>query len=199
MEENQKNQDNKKENVFEETFGDLLNGEEPKKNNVVMPKANETLEDTLFTEEAKELTPEQMEQAAQDYIPPSIGDDKWEQFVSRTPLPPLTRDQEARAVSIGLQEVAKIKQYMMYVHRHMMNEFTKIYSIFPLAVSKDFDEVFGKAHKEMAAILEDVENLVAGNIDRVEAVKANFQLHQSYEEKRLSILYDLLEHYNNKK
>lgn len=199
MDENQKNQDNKKENVFEETFGDLLKGEEPNKKNVVMPKANETLEDTLFTEETKELTPEQMEQAAQDYIPPSIGDDKWEQFVSRTPLPPLTRDQEARAVSIGLQEVAKIKQYMMYVHRHMMNEFTKIYSIFPLAVSKDFDEVFGKAHKEMAAILEDVENLVAGNIDRVEAVKTNFQLHQSYEEKRLSILYDLLEHYNNKK
>jgi len=199
MGKNQENQENKKDNVFEDTFGELLDSKEPKNNNVVMPQANETLDEALFAEETKELTPEEMEQAAQNYIPPSIGDEKWEQFVSRTPLPPLTRDQEARSVSIGLQEIAKIKQYMMYVHRHMMNEFTKIYAIFPLAVSKDFDEVFSKAHREMAAILEDVENLVAGNVDRVEAVKEDFKLHQSYEEKRLSILYDLLEKYNNKK
>ncbi len=115
------------------------------------------------------------------------------------PLPPINREQESRAVSIGLQEIRKMKEYMLYIHRHMINEFNRIYASFPILFAKDFEDKFGTAHKELVTIMEDIEHLVAGDIDHVEAVKNDFKLTQIFEEKRLSLLYDLLEHYNKKK
>ncbi|MES9681694.1 hypothetical protein ABWK22_02015 [Gottfriedia acidiceleris] len=194
-----KNELNKNGNVFEKTFGDLLKGNEEKENAVVH-QPEDSLEEALYGEEENPSLPnEVIEQAIQDYIPPSIGDEQWEEFVSRTPLPPMDRDQEARAVSIGLQEIRKMKEYMMYTHRHITNEFEKIYAMYPIAFAGEFEEHFGKAHKSIIEAMEDMENLIAGDIDRVEAVKNNYKLLQTFEEKRLSILYDLLEHYNNKR
>lgn len=188
----------KESGVFEKAFGELLKGKDEKPNAVVhQPKDN--LEEVLSgAEENTTLSHDEMEKAAQNYIPESIGDEQWEQFVSRTPLPPINREQEARAVTIGLQEIRKMKEYMMYIHRHMTNEFTRIYATYPLLFAKDFEEQFGGAHKEMISTMEDVEHLIAGDIDRVEAVKTDYKLLQTFEEKRLSILYDLLEHYSKK-
>lgn len=194
---NEKKQDNES-SVFEKTFGDLLGNNDEEKN-VVVHQPEGDLEEVLFGEEENTtLSHEEMEKAVQDYIPPSIGDEEWEDYVSRVPLPPINREQEARAVSIGLQEVRKMKEYMMYINRHMTNEFNRIYATYPLLFAQDFEEVFGTAHKEIVTIMEDVEHLIAGDVDRVEAVKNDFKLLQTFEEKRLSILYDLLEHYNKK-
>ncbi|HDR4736880.1 TPA: hypothetical protein QCR36_003931 [Bacillus cereus] len=189
----------KKSDVFQETFGGLLD-DNKKERDAVVHQPKEKLEDVLFgAEENQTLSHEDAEKAAENYIPPSIGDEQWEQFVGRVPLPPINREQESRAVSIGLQEIRKMKEYMLYIHRHMINEFNRIYASFPILFAKDFEEKFGTAHKELATIMEDVEHLVAGDIDHVEAVKNDFKLTQIFEEKRLSLLYDLLEHYNKKK
>ncbi|MDA1616469.1 hypothetical protein PDK03_07720 [Bacillus cereus group sp. TH204-1LC] len=189
----------KKEDVFEETFGGLLDSNKKEPDAVVHQPENK-LEDVLFGEEENNtLSHEEAEKAAENYIPPSIGDEQWEQFVGRVPLPPINREQESRAVSIGLQEIRKMKEYMLYIHRHMINEFNRIYASFPILFAKDFEDKFGTAHKELVTIMEDIEHLVAGDIDHVEAVKNDFKLTQIFEEKRLSLLYDLLEHYNKKK
>ncbi|WP_263117534.1 hypothetical protein [Bacillus subtilis] len=196
MSKNKKNQEEKE--VFEKTFGDLLS--EDRNKEVLISNPEDTLDEALFgAEENKPLTDEEREAAAGEYIPPSIGDEQWEQFSSRTPLPPINREEEARAVSIGLQEIRKMKEYMLYIHRHMTNEFMRIYATYPLLFSKNFDESFEKAHKEIVAVMEDIEHLIAGDIDQVEAVKTDYKLYQIFSEKRLSLLYDLLEHYNKKK
>ncbi|MGM2632425.1 hypothetical protein [Bacillus cereus group sp. Bce040] len=189
----------KKSDVFEETFGGLIESSKEKPDAVVHQPENK-LEDVLFGEEEnKTLSHEEAEKAAENYIPPSIGDEQWEEFVGRVPLPPINREQESRAVSIGLQEIRKMKEYMLYIHRHMINEFNRIYASFPILFAQDFEDKFGTAHKEIITIMEDIEHLVAGDIDHVEAVKNDFKLTQVFEEKRLSLLYDLLEHYNKKK
>ena len=157
------------------------------------------LEEILFSENGEPMTDEEWEKASQDYIPESIGDEQWEAFVSREPIIPLNREQEARAVTIGLQEIRKMREYMLHTDRHMMNEYNRIYASYPLLLQKDFEEVMGKAQKELIAIMEDMENLIAGDIDQLEAVKSDFKLHQAFEEKRLSILHKLLEHYNKRR
>ncbi|MFE4029280.1 hypothetical protein ACFX4N_24320 [Priestia sp. YIM B13551] len=203
MSENKKsNENNELENnkVFESTFGNLLNNDELKNDNAVVHQPKEPLEEVLISEEQPPVsTPEQMEQAAQNYIPESIGDEKWEEFLSRAPLPPMSKADEKRAIHIGFSEIARIKQYMLHSFRHMDNEFNRLYAIYPLALSKDFQEKYNDVHKDMVAIIEDLENLVDGKIDSVEAVQKDFRLHQTFEERRLSILYGLIEYYNNKK
>lgn len=195
----EKNQDKKE--LFEKTFGKLLNENETTEEVAEKQEPTPTLEEALYApeENTQPLSQEQWEKITQNYIPESIGDEQWEAFVSRVPLPPISREDEARAISIGLQEIRKMKEYMLYIHRHMTNEFTRIYASFPLLFSKDFDSVFGSAHKNIVTLMEDMENLIAGDIDQVEAVKSDYKLYQTFEEKRLSILYDLLDHYNNKK
>lgn len=200
IQEEQKTQEEQKaQAVFNETFGQLLEENELKED-VVIHQPEEDLQDVLFGKSEHEpVTDEELEEAQQNYIPQSVTDEQWEQFASRSPMPPINREQEARAVSIGLQEIRKMKEYMLYINRHMTNEFRRIYATYPLLFTKDFDDVYGRAHKELVTLMEDMENLIAGDIDHVEAVKKEFRLYQTFEEKRLSILYDLLEHYNKKK
>lgn len=184
--------------IFNNAFGDLLNV----KKETPAPIEAEPKEDlgvVLFgPSEETYVTDKDIMERIQDYIPESVGSEEWEAFASRNPLPPIEREQEARAVSIGLQELRKMKEYMLYIHRHTVNEFTRVYATFPLLLSKDFSDNFDTAHKNIIQLMEDMEHLVAGDINQVEAVKDDYKLFQTFEEKRLSILYDILEHYNNK-
>lgn len=191
--------ENEKDSVFEETFSDLLKDENKEPTVVYQPE--ETLDEALFgkSEMIEPLSAEMLEKISQEYIPPSVGDEEWEEFVGRVPLPPISRLDEARAVSIGLQELRKQKEYVLYIHNHMFNEFTKIYATYPLLLSKDMEELFTDTSKKAVALMEDMEHLIAGDFDQLEATKQDFRLHQVFEEKRLSVLYDLLEHYNKKK
>lgn len=190
------NKENKQDKAFESAFGDLLKKEEPA-SEIAQPEG--TLNEALFgSEEKAPMTQEEWEKVVGEYVPPSVHDEQWEEFASRTPIPPLNREQEARAVSLGLQEIRKTKEYMLYIYRHMCNEFKTIYATYPLLFEKDFQEKYGDAHKAIISVMEDMEHLIAGDIDRVEEVKGDFKLQQAFEEKRLSILYQIIEYYNKK-
>lgn len=199
LNENQGNHDKVSEaaeKLFDAFFGELLN-DKPKEELTVEPPVEE-LDDIFGTDELPVGPLDDWAAATSEYIPESIGDEEWEAFVSRTPIPPMDREQEARAVSVGLQELRKTKEYMNYIYRHMTQEFKTIYVTYPLLFDKYFEEVFGKAHKEISALVEDMEHLIAGDIDKVEAVKTDYRLSQSFSERRSSILYDILAFYNKK-
>lgn len=188
-----------KSNIFEKTFGELLENNK-EENDAVIYQSRDKLQEVLLRAEGKKiLSHEDREKSTEGYISPSIKDEKLEEFVGEMPLPPINREQESRAVSIGLQEIREMKEYMLYIHRYMINEFNRIYASFPILFAKDFEDKFGTAHKELATIMEDIEHFIIGDIYNVEAVKNDFKLVQILEGKRLSILYVFLEYQNNKK
>lgn len=190
-------------NIFEEAFGELMRSNEThKETSSDKSDSEETdviLEEALFNYEGEPMSQDEWEKISKDYIPESIGDEQWEEFVSRDPIPPLNREQEARAVTIGLQEIRKMREYMLHTDRHMMNEYKRIYACYPLLLQKDFEEVIGNAQKELISIMEDMEHLIAGDIDKLGAVKTDFRLYQTFEEKRLGILHKILENYNKRR
>lgn len=189
----------KQQKVFEDVFASLLRKKDPF-DSIVNPDDPNQLDQDLFgpPEEQQPVSLEDLEDALSSYIPNSIHDKEWESFVSRPPIPPLTKEQEQRAVSIGLQEITKIKEYMLYIHRHMTNEFKSIYAVYTLLLEKDLQEILDLSHKSFFSILDDMEHLIAGDIDNIEEAKKDFRLHQIFQEKRLSILYGILDHYNKK-
>ena len=190
-------------NIFEEAFGELMRSNEALKeadsNSSAVEETDVLMEEALFDSEGEPMSQEEWEEAVKDYIPASIGDEQWEEFVSRDPIPPLNREQEARAVTIGLQEIRKMREYMLHTDRHMMNEYNRIYACYPLLLQKDFEDVIGNAQKELISIMEDMEHLIAGDIDKLGAVKTDFRLYQTFEEKRLAILHKILENYNKRR
>lgn len=202
------NQKSSKNNPFEEAFQELLNPKEPleiKENSLIqMPEeesAEESLDEILDFGPNEEMPPMEYNDwvdASKNYIPETTGDEKWEEYVSQPPIPPLTPDQEARAVSLGLQELRKQKDYTQYLYRHMSKEFHSIYVTFPILIQRFFDEVYGKTHEGIASYIEDMEYLIAGNIKKIKAVNDDFRLYQRFEEHRLNILYAILEFYNKK-
>lgn len=196
--EQDKNQDKREKEAFDQAFGDLL-GSAKKKESAPRKLPSTSLEEELFgPDEETVFNEEDWKDASEEYIPSSVHSEEWEEFVSRPPLPPLDREQEARAVSIGLQELRKTKEYTQYIFRHMTKEFKTIYITYPLLFEKFYENAYGKVHKEINALIEDMEHFIAGEISKVKAVQDDFRLTQAFEEKRLSVLYEILEFYNKK-
>lgn len=187
--------DTNKDSIFEKTFGELLKN----KNTENVPiKIDEPLEEMLSQEGEFPLSQETLEALNQNYIPPSIGDEDWEEFVSREPLPPLSKTEEARVVSICLQEIEKQRDYVLLINNKIQNDFTKIYPTFNILFAKAFEEIITDAEKKMSELWNDMEHLVTADFDQIEVAKQDFRLYQVFEEKRLSLFHDVLEHYNNK-
>lgn len=202
MSEDKNNSSNNKnelsEDSFKEAFDELL--KEENQDIVSINPENNNLQSELFgAEESKVLNESDLEKAMGEYIPPSVDDSDWEEFVSREPLPSLNREQESRAIMLGLEEIRKTKHYMHKMYRHMTSEFRRSYKTFEMLFENYFDEQFSKTHKDIESAMEDMEHLIAGDIDRMKAVQEDFKTYQKFEEKRLSILHDILEYYNNKK
>ena len=100
-------------------------------------QSRDKLQEVLLRAEGKKiLSHEDREKSTEGYISPSIKDEKLEEFVGEMPLPPINREQESRAVSIGLQEIREMKEYMLYIHRYMINEFNRIYASFQFCLQK---------------------------------------------------------------
>ncbi|UOE58189.1 hypothetical protein [Cytobacillus oceanisediminis] len=192
-----KEEKDKNQEVFDQAFGSLLNTE-PENNIEQEPET--PLEEALFgpPEEHVPLTEKEWAAAAENYIPPSVSDEHWEQFAARPPIPPLDREQEARAVQLGLQELRKMKEYTHYIYQHMTKEFKAIYVTYPLLLEGKYEDVYAGAHKDIMDTIEDLEHLIAGDIDAVQAVKNDFKLFQQFEEQRLSLLYKIIDFYNKK-
>ena len=187
---------------FEKVFGGLLKSNKPKEPVQEEKEEHqlESLSEALFgEEEQKELTQEQWEAACQNYIPESIMDEQWEEFVSRQPVPPLNREQEARAISLGLQEIRKMREYMFNTDNHMMSGFNSNYATYSLLIQHEFEEHVKEARKKTVKVMENMEHLIAGDIDRVSAVREDYKLFQKFEEERLRVLHYILEHYNRKR
>lgn len=185
--------------IFEKTFRDILSGDKKDK---VTYDTKMPLGEALMGGSENESTPldeETLSAINQEYIPPSIGDQEWEEFVSREPLPPLDRLDEARAVAIGIQEIRRQKEYLIYINSAMINECSKHYVTYNILCSKDIEEYLGEAQKKAVQLWEDMEHLITGDFDKIEAAKSDFRLYQVFEEKRLSVLHDILEHYNKKR
>lgn len=187
-----KKQTNKE--VFEETFKDILSNDVPI---FETDKDRLVLGDPHF-ENVPKFSEDDLSEVMKDYIPESVHDEAWEGFVERQPLPPLEKEQEANLISVGLQELRKMKEYMYYVHSHMQNEFQSLYATYPILLEKYLNEVFGATHQKISNTIEDLNHLIVGEIDKMTAVKEDFRLYQEFEEKRLSVLYKILDHYNNR-
>lgn len=166
--------------IFEETFGYLLNqfAEEPE----------DGQEEENFKEELKRIVVDSK---------PAKKESK--KFESKQTLPPLSDEQEAQAVSIGLQEIKKTKEYVMTTYNHQTSEFNRVYASYPLLFAKKFDKVYAEAHQKIMEIVSNSEHFIAGNFHNLEAVNNNLRLVQPLKEKRLSILYSILAFYDNKK
>jgi hypothetical protein len=202
------NQEHRKEKAFDEAFRDLLKPSEHSEriegldlSTEESPLSNESLSELLEfgpDDEIPLMKQDDWEKASNEYIPDSVNDREWEEYVSRPPVPPLNREQEARAVSLGLQELRKQRDYTHYLYRHMAKEFHSIYATFPILLQKFFEEVYGKTHEGIGLYIEDMEHLIAGDINKVKAIKQDYRLYQKFEEHRLTILYAILEFYNKK-
>lgn len=192
---NNKDEKFNSEDAFLKAFGDLLKDGEKEE-----VAGEEPLGGIIYpSEEPDTISHEEWEKISGEFIPECIQDEQWEEFMSRTPIPPLNREQEARAVSIGLQEIRKMREYMLHSDDHMMNEFTRIFITYTLTLQKDFEETMKNARQRIIQFMEETEHLIAGDIDHVAAVKEDYRLHQLFEEKRLSLLHKILNHYNNKR
>lgn len=186
------------EEIFEETFLSILNfsseGDEAPKLidfDKIVPQGEERIN-------APSIAAQEMLAGLKDFIPESVNDSKWQSFINKEPPLPLTAQAEARAVTIGLQEVRKMEEYMFYIYRHMTQEFTDLYATFPLMISHYFDEVFNETHKKISKSLEDITCLIAGDIDQVVAVQQDITLYGRFEESRLHVLNSILDYYTNK-
>lgn len=184
---------------FKKTFGDLLKDT----NEEAVPEADTKSDmtdsygasdaETEYEHEPSEMEQEEMMMSIEELT----VDPDHEAHAARMPLPPMTRESEARAVAIGLQEIRKIREYMLYSSRHMFSEFERIYTLYPLMMSLDFEQHFTAAHTGAIELLKESEHLIAGDIHLLKEVKADYRLVQAFEEKRLSLLYRLLERYDN--
>lgn len=198
------NNHGKSQEEFDKVFAGLLKSNKPKE--PVKDKDAEEKEklkpisEALFGEEEQcEITEKDWETFCQEYIPESIMDEQWEEFASRPPVPPLNREQEARAVSLGLQEIRKMREYMFNTDNHMMSGFNSNYATYSLLIQKDFEEHVKEARMKTVKMMENMEHLIAGDIDRVSSVQEDFKLFQKFEEERLRVLHCILEHYNRNK
>lgn len=170
--------------IFEDTFGYLLNEFEEDQ--------EDKQEEANSSEELKRIVVRRIDHS-------KLAEDEPKSFESKQILPPLSNEQEARAISIGLLEIQKTKEYVMTTYKHQTSEFNRIYASYPLLFAKKFDKVYAEAHQKIIDMTINAEHFIAGNFHHIEAVNNNLRLVQPLKEKRLSILYSILAFYDNKK
>lgn len=170
--------------IFEDTFGYLLNEFEEDQ--------EDKQEEANSSEELKRIVVRRIDHS-------KLAEDEPKMFDNKQILPPLSNEQEARAISIGLQEIQKTKEYVMTTYNHQTSEFNRIYASYPLLFAKKFDKVYAEAHQKIMDMANNAEHFIAGNFHHIEAVKNNLRLVQPLKEKRLSILYSILAFYDNRK
>lgn len=175
--------------IFEATFGHLLN------------EFMEDQEDTQGEDYEKE---ENDLEGLKRIVLSSVDNFKSTQeepkkFESKQTLPPLSDEQETRAISIGLQEIQKMKEYLITTYNHQTSELTRVYASYPLLFAKKFDEIYAEAHQKIWDRIVNSEHFIAGNFHNIEAVNNNLRLVQPLKERRLSVLYSILAFYDSKK
>lgn len=155
--------------IFEETFGYLLNE----------------------FEEQQEEVPEKFVEVQKERL--------IKIFKSKQLLPPLDSEQEARAISIALQEIRKTKEYTLTIFNHQTTEFNRIYATYPLLLAKKFDKIYSEAFQRIQDVASNAEHFITGDFHKIETVRNDLRLIPSLKEKRLSILSSVLDVYNQKR
>ncbi|ANU21998.1 hypothetical protein [Planococcus donghaensis] len=120
-------------------------------------------------------------------------------FKSKQLLPPLSKAQESRAISIALQEIRKTREYTLTIFDHQTTELNRVYASYPLLLAKKFDKIYSEAFQSIQNVTSNAEHFITGDFHNIEAVRNDLRLIPSLKEKRLSVLSSILDVYNQKR
>jgi len=187
-----------KENLFNEAFGDLINeSSKTKKSFADTSKTNADPFDLIEEFQSGESMEKKWEEEMATYIPSHIGDADFEAHFSEPPLPPLSREEEFSACNLGLQELRRTRNYVKERHESINAELVKAYVTYPLLLERDFIEAVDLFHKKFFDLIEDMEHLVSGDIDKMSHVGSD--LFHEFEQRRLKLLHEIRAYYHGKK
>lgn len=189
-----------KDDIFNEVFGGMLKKSNEKDESAAEPDI--PLEALLEHEEDEHSYEKKLEEwmnTEQDYVPPYLNDPDYVRHVEKAPIPQLSREDEFSASTLGLQELRKTKKYIKEMHRAISMQLRKVYVTYPLLLQKHYEQGLTKAQDDIFRIIDDMEHFVAGDINKMERIKEDWQLYQEFEEKRLTLLHKINEYYKEEK
>lgn len=185
--------------IFKKTFSGLLKDTQAVTEAQQTPphpdEPDERSEDYSGLEPINSEDEHAQELAMMDLIPFGDSREDYEEFAARPPLPPMNREAEAYAVSMGLQELRLMREYILYNSGHMSAEFSKAYTLYPLTLLQDLEETLTVANRKLLTMIQELEHLIAGDLYMMQEVQKDHKLMQAFESKRLSLLYSLLDLY----
>lgn len=184
----------KKEDIFNKIFGSMLNENKEES----MPPL-EGMFDYEENEHSYEEKVEKWLNTEMDYVPEFLNDPDYIKHIEKAPLPPLSREDEFSASTLGLQELRKTKKYIKEMHKAISVQLRKVYVTYPLLLEKHYEEALMRVQEEMFKAIEDLEHFVAGDIDKMERIKQDWQLFQEFQEKRLKLLHKIHNFYDESK
>lgn len=187
--------DEREKDVFHEVFGDMLN--DRKEEESIPPL------ETLFEYEEEdgrsyEEKVEEWVNMESDYIPPHLNDPDYIEHVEKAPIPPLSREDEFAASNLGLQELRKTKKYIKDMQHAISVQLKKVYITYPLLLEKHYEHALTQVEEAIFKTIEDLEHFIAGDIDKMQRIKDDWQLYQEFEEKRLILLHKISDFYKDK-
>lgn len=172
--------------IFEENFGHLLNEFEDSQEDLLKKKNDDSSRNKkLKKNEFESITPYS-----------STEKQPLKHFEKKQISSSLNNVQEARAVSIALQEIRKMKEFAIISYNHQVAEYNRVYSSFPLLFANKFEQVYSEAHQKIENMTVNAEHFICGDFHSIEAVKNNLKLVQPLKEKRDSILKSVLAFYD---
>ena len=181
------------EDIYNKVFGDMI---KPKKDEEEIPPLESLLEYDESIQAYEKKVDEWMNMEF-DYIPPYLDDPAYIEHMEREPVPPISREEEFSASTLGLQELRKTKKYIGEMHKAINVQLKKVYVTYPLLLEKHYEEALMQVQEKMFKIIEDMEHLIAGDIDKMARIKEDWKLFQEFQEKRLILLHKISDYYKD--